>query len=340
MGRDKAILLINTGSPLSPSVREVRGYLKTFLSDPRVINVPSWLRGLLVHGFIAPFRAPRSAKLYASIWQEEGAPLYLYTQQLAKRVEELSGLPTLVAMRYNVGSTQQALEEAQRLGVKELMVVPLFPHYAMSSFESAVAHVAASYKGKGFDYQIKTAVPYYNHPLFIQAWVEQIVEQVPAETELLLFSYHGIPLSQARPYKELPHQDYETQCHKTTQAVLQHPDIRALEIKAKQAYQSRLGPTKWLAPNTMEVLRSLPKEGYKRVAVVAPSFPCDGLETLWEIGVEGKREFLQSGGEELIAVSCPNASDTLARAIIDIAGHDAWVSDDLELWTAPDLLLR
>lgn len=289
--------------------------------------MPSMIRLPLVKGIIVPSRASRSRDKYALIWEEEGAPLVLRTAELANEVQRISGIPTFTAMRYEKDSVGHALDKASQLGCEEVVLAPLFPHYAMSSYESAVAHVADTWEMGSYSFELKCITPYYNHPIFIDALAEQVSRFVQMG-EHLVFSYHGIPLSQAKPYLGNVEKDYESQCQETTRLLMGHPWVKALQLTSEVAYQSRFGSNKWLSPTLEGRLDKLPSEGHDRVAVICPSFVCDGLETIWEIGIHLKKKF---GGSNLSLVACPNGSHTMARAIVDLVnnlatGADRWIS--------------
>lgn len=324
----RVIILINTGSPKSLDLQDVRTYLEDFLTDKRIISLPAAIRVPLVKWIIAPRRAPKSRDKYALIWEEEGAPLVLRSEELAREVQRISGIPTLTAMRYSRGSVAGALSKASRLGCEEVVLVPLFPHYAMSSYESAIAHAMEAWEEGGYEFSLKSIAPYYNNPIFIDALAEQVSRFVQMG-EHLVFSYHGIPLSQAEPYRGNMEKDYERQCQETTHLLMEHQWVKSLQLTHEVAYQSRFGNNKWLSPTLEERLERLPHEGHKRVAVICPSFVCDGLETTWEVGIDLKEKF---GGTSLSLVECPNGSHTMARAIVDSVHNHA---TEAKRWIEP-----
>lgn len=307
-------LLTNTGSPCSCRVEDVREYLETFLTDPAVMGMPYLLRQLLVRGVIAPTRAPKSAERYRQIWLPEGAPLKVYSRQLADEIERLSGAPAYVAMRYEEGSVERALRQAEADGVTELISQPLYPHFASSSFGTVQDFVRRTYDRLRLGYQLIERGPFYDHPLFIRSLAEQIASaELPADTHLI-FSFHGIPLSQVKPYAGDPERDYPYQCRRTMELLQEQPEVRRLR-SCELVYQSRFGH-RWLAPELIKRLAALPTEGTKSVAVICPSFVADCLESLEEVGLQGRELFLRSGGDRLTLVSCPNGSSTLARALL------------------------
>lgn len=329
----RAILLINTGSPRSTKVDDVRKYLVDFLTDPRIISIPKWIRIPLVKGVIVPRRAPKSAEKYRVIWTERGFPLQYHTEELASKLREESGLQVFYAMRYPDGSVERALEQATKEGVDELVVCPLMPHYAMSSYESAVAHVVRAYEKGAYRFQLKGVRPYFDHPAYIEALVSQITSYVQGGRGVhLLFSYHGIPISQAKPYEGVVEKDYEAQCYRMTELIMSSARIRALGLSYEVAFQSRFGNAKWLAPFTSERIEALAKIP-REVAVICPSFVCDNLETLWEIDVFERQRFAELGGKQITFIPCPNASDECVRALEEVI-DDQRCTDAL-MWTKP-----
>ena len=307
-------LLTNTGSPRSCCVEDVGQYLRTFLTDPAIMGMPYLLRQLLVRGIIVPKRAPKSAKRYRQIWLPEGSPLVVYGHQLAEELSRLSGRPTYLAMRYEEGSVDRALRQAEADGVTELISQPLYPQYATSSFGSARDFVRRRYEALQPSYKLTERGPFYDHPDFIRSLAERVGETgLSPETHLLL-SFHGLPLSQVKPYLGDPERDYTYQCRRTMELLLECPEVSPLRSH-ELVYQSRFGH-RWLTPELTKRLVALPDEGVKRVAVLCPSFVADCLETIEEVGIDGRRTFLEAGGEELTLIPCPNGSSTLACALL------------------------
>lgn len=300
-------------------MEDVRAYLTDFLTDPRVIDLPFLFRQLLVRGIIAPLRAPKSALKYSALFSPDGEALLVKeTNALASRIAELSGgRPVYTAMRYGRGAVQEALEKAVRDGVTGLRVIPMFPHYAMSSFETAMAHVRSEQARLSLPLQLTFPHPYFNHPLLIEAFAEKIAAAVRPHDRVLC-SYHGVPFSQLRAYAGDPQRDYVLQTEETTRLLSRHPLLEALGLTFETVYQSRFGNGKWTEPNTQERLSELRDQGHKRVTVVCPGFLCDNLETVFEIGVEAKESF-EKRGDELVFIPCPNHSDTLARALLSLS---------------------
>ena len=328
MHNSKALLLINTGSPTDLSTKEIRRYLTHFLTDKRVINIPSLIRYPLVYGIIAPLRAKKSRDKYALVWDRGQSPLVLHTEALAKRVQEISECPTFTAMQHNIGSIEQAFSAIEKCGATEVIAVPLFPQYSMSSYENAMSFVQEKYIKLQPPFQLLCTPPYYNHPSYVEALVEQ-VEKTAEPYSHLLFSFHGIPISQTKPYLGNPDKDYQYQCLETKRIVMEHPKVKALQLTSEVVYQSRFGNGKWLTPILEERIPELAKEGKRRVYVLCPSFVCDCLETLWDIDIHAKELFQ---GDHLALIPCPNDSTHMAQAIIDLAINQA---TEIHLWTQP-----
>jgi len=331
----QAILLMNLGSPESPSVKDVRRYLREFLMDERVMDVPVWWRNVLVNGIIVPLRASRSTEAYRSIWTDKGSPLVVITSQLKDAVAKETGLPVTICMRYGKPTPQSAMNELIQTNprLKELILFPLYPHYAMSSYETAVEYVRDIYHNHRYHFKLTIVPPYYSHERYITALAESIVPYLNEDTDLLLFSYHGIPerhirksdvtsahclsnkeccviSSPAHPYC------YRHQVFKTTELVTSKLQIPS--GKYALAFQSRLGMEVWLKPYTAERLAALPKEGIKNLLVVCPAFVSDCLETLEEIGVEGRHIFLEAGGEKFTLIPCLNTHPLWVKAVAEI----------------------
>jgi ferrochelatase len=323
---------MNLGSPDSTEVKDVKKYLDEFLMDERVIDKPWLFRALLVKGIIVPFRAPKSAKAYKSIWTEEGSPLIVISKQLAEALEKEIEEPVMVAMRYGNPSPKAAFDElvAKNPDLEEVIAVPMYPHYAMSSYETAVEYAKEQYKKGGYSFRLTTIKPYYDNEEYLNALCESISPHLQQDYDQLLFSYHGIPVRHiykgditghhclktpdccdtASPAHEFC---YRHQCWTTTKLVTARLDIP--KDKWGFSFQSRLGRDPWLEPYTAVRLAELPKEGVKKILVVCPAFVSDCLETLEEIAVEGKEIFLHNGGEKFDVIPCLNVHPLWVGAI-------------------------
>ena len=331
----KALLLTNLGSPDSPEVKDVRSYLNEFLMDEKVIDIPYPLRFLLVKGIISPFRAVSSAKLYKSIWTDKGSPLVYLTKELTDLVQEETGLPSYYCMRYANPTPTSVFEkiEAENPDLEELTLLPLYPHYAMSSFETGVDHVKAAYNKKSRKFTMKVVPPYFKNEDYTEVLTESIRPFIKEDFDKLVFSYHGIPerhVKKTDPTNihclkcenccDVPSQAhdvcYRHQIKKTTEIVAQKLGVP--QEKVMFAFQSRLGNDPWLKPYTAQTLEELPKEGIKNIVIVSPAFVSDCLETLEEIHEEGKEIFEEAGGERFVAVPCLNTRPDWISAISKI----------------------
>lgn len=315
-------MLVNLGTPDSPAVSDVRKYLKEFLLDPRVIDIPAIPRNLLVRGIIAPFRAPKSAKTYKAIWTENGSPLMYYSRRMASLLQEKLGEDYMVrlAMRYQSPSIASVLKEMEDLNLKKIRVIPLFPQYASAttgSVHQRVMEVIGSWQTIP---EIEFVNSYADHPGMINTFVANASGFELSSYDHVLFSFHGLPVRQLIKADKNSHCQqkagcceqltvsnagcYGAQCHQTA-----HKIAAQLGISREQytvCFQSRLGKTPWIQPYASETLEKLAHEGKKRVLVFSPAFVADCLETIFEIGVEYQEEFETAGGEKVQLVASLN----------------------------------
>ena len=321
----KGVLLVNLGSPESPTAKDVKPYLDEFLMDKYVIDVPFLLRALLVRGIILQTRPKKSAAAYARIWWEEGSPLVVISKRMHKKVQEKSSIPVALAMRYGTMTIEKGLQELREKGVTEVLLLALYPQYAMAS-TTTIWELADELVCTKFPEMKITKVPaFYNKPDYIQALANSIKKHLDTfEYDHLLFSYHGIPKRHIRktdvtkshcaidgsccntpsPAHEFC---YRHQCYETTKQVVKLLGIP--EGKYSQTFQSRLAGDKWLTPYTDVEINKMPEKGIKKLAVVTPAFVSDCLETLEEIAMEANEQFLHHGGEEFMAIPCMNDDD-------------------------------
>ncbi len=322
---------MNLGSPNSTAVKDVKKYLNQFLMDERVIDYPYLLRALLVRGIIVPFRAPKSAHAYSTIWTKKGSPLVVFTKQLLAALQAETDYPVEIAMRYGTPSPDAAFEALLKKepGIEEVIVLPLYPHYAMSSYETAVEYAKAAYAQKKYSFKLTFIKPFYNDPDYINALSQSIKPYVEKEYDHLLFSYHGIPERHIKKSDitgchclqnknccevDSPAHNfcYRHQVITTTNLV-----TGALNIPVNKysiAFQSRLGKG-WLTPFTDIRLEQLPAEGIKKLLIICPAFVSDCLETLEEIAVRGKDIFIKAGGESFEMIPCLNTNALWVQAI-------------------------
>ena len=323
--------MINLGSPDSTSIKDVRKYLDEFLMDERVIGKSYWFRWFLVKVIILNTRPRKSAKAYKKIWWKEGSPLIVLSKRLFDKVTKLVKFPVALAMRYGSISIFKGLKELDDKGVKNITVLPLYPHYAMSSYETVVEKVKDEVKTNFPHLKIKTVEPFYNDKKYIDLLCKKIMSTISIiEYDHILFSYHGIPISHLKIsdptnshcYKVKDccnnHSDAHKFCYKhqvleTTELVIKK--LKIDKNKYSNAFQSRLPNEAWLKPYTDDELVRLAKEGKKKLVIVTPAFVTDCLETLEEIAMEGKEEFLEAGGESYHYVPCLNDDDDWAKLI-------------------------
>lgn len=330
------VLLVNLGTPNSPSVGDVRRYLRQFLSDPRVINLPQPLRWLLLNLVILPFRPKVSAAAYQSIWLDEGSPLLHYGQNLAAGVANQLGDAFCVelAMRYGSPSIASSVEALLAKDVGTIVVLPLFPQYAIASTGSALAEVGRVLEDIKTPPPVRTAAAFFDDPLFCEATADvarPILQQF--EPDHTVFSFHGLPEWQVRDLdssgtycltsegccdvmSSKNRSCYRAHCFATARELR-----RALELSDEDTslvFQSRLGRTPWLDPDLVDVLPELAARGIKRLAVLCPAFVADCLETVEEVGIRAKKQWRELGGEELQLVPCANASPGWAAGVAEL----------------------
>lgn len=327
----KGILLMNLGSPDSTSTKDVRKYLNEFLMDERVIDMPYLKRLLLVKGIIVPFRAPKSAEAYKTIWTDKGSPLVVMTRQLQAALQDKFEEPVEIAMRYGNPSAKEGLDKLQNRqpGLEEVIAVPLYPHYAMSSFETAVEEVKKTHAENKYAFSVRFVKPYYDDPGYINALAETMRPFIAGDYDQILFSYHGVPARHIRnsdttgchclkvdnccEVASPAHAHcYRHQCLTTTKLVTEKLNIP--KSKYSISFQSRLGKG-WLEPFTDIRLAELPGEGVKKLLILCPAFVSDCLETLEEIAMRGKEIFMEAGGIDYKMIPCLNTSPLWVDAL-------------------------
>lgn len=327
----KGVLLVNLGSPESPNPKDVKKYLDEFLMDERVIDVPRWLRIFIVRGIVLNTRPKKSAKAYAKIWWDEGSPLIVLTKRLAEKIRPQVSVPVEIAMRYGNPNIFSGLESLHKQGVKEVMLFPMYPQFAMATTETILV-LAEDIRKEHFPDMSFTIVPsFYNHPDYVKDLATSIQTHLEEfQPDYLLFSYHGVPERHIRksdvtkshckidksccntpsPAHEYC---YRHQCYETTKQVVKLLGLE--EQNYSTSFQSRLGADPWLQPYTDNTIEELAKKGIKKLAVVTPAFVSDCLETLEEIAMEGGEEFKESGGSEFLSIPCLNDQDHWAKTL-------------------------
>ena len=321
MSAKKGVLLVNLGSPDSPAVGDVRRYLREFLMDCRVLDTPWIIRFLVVHFLILPFRPKKSAAAYREVWLPDGSPLVVTSKNVRKKLQARIDIPIELAMRYQNPPIEQAVDNLLEHGIDDILLIPLFPHYAMSSYESAVEKTRSVLRKKAPAVNLVVQTPYFDHQDYIQALAASAREMLDRGFDHLLFSFHGLPERQLKKTDPSgshclvandccvgnhPSHDtcYRAQCFKTAEAFVSTTGIPPEKFSV--AFQSRLGRDPWLKPYTDLELSHLAKQGIKRMLVICPAFVSDCLETLEEIGMRAKETFIEAGGESLELIPCMN----------------------------------
>jgi ferrochelatase len=322
---------MNLGSPDSTSTRDVHRYLMEFLMDGRVIDYPWLFRKILVGGIIVPFRAAKSAEAYKTIWTKDGSPLVVLTHRLRQALQQQVDAPVEIAMRYGNPSMKEAYDQLIKRtpGLEQVIAVPLYPHYAMSSYETAVEHARRVHRENKYTFELRFIPPFYNETHYLSALSGHIRPWLEQDFDHILFSYHGLPgrhikksdltgchCLQSADCCETPSPAhahcYRHQCFTTTRKIVEILGIPA--DKHSISFQSRLGKG-WLEPFTDIRLAEMPAEGIKKLLVICPAFVSDCLETLEEIAMRGRETFMESGGETYRMIPCLNTDPGWVTAI-------------------------
>lgn len=339
------ILLVNLGTPDAPRAREVRRYLREFLSDPRVLDINAVGRFMLLNLIILPLRPKKSAEAYQQIWSKAGSPLLVESLKLQAEVQRrLGDCPVELVMRYGSPSIASGLDALRARGCDRVVVLPLYPQYASSSTGSSLQKVYDELSTRWNTPYITVVPPFYDHPAFIEAFAEvgrpHLQEMNP---DHVVFSFHGLPERHMHKSDEsgdhcLKKPDccaaicpanrncYRAQCYVTARALAEALSLE--EGTWTVAFQSRLGRTPWIQPYTDELINSLPKRGIKKVAVYCPAFVADCLETLEEIGMRADADFKKAGGESLRLIPSLNAHPAWADAVAQMIREAApWLQE-------------
>jgi len=325
----RAVLLVNLGSPKSTRVEDVREYLHEFLMDGRVLDAPYPIRWFVVNRLILPRRPRESAEAYGKIWTAKGSPLIVTSQQQQHLLNKEVDVPVYLAMRYGTPAIGNTLAQMARDGVEHALVIPLYPHYAMSSYETVATKVEAEAVSNAPTMTLDFLKPFYNDPGYIDALYESARPYLdPGDFDKLLFSFHGVPerhirkgdpsgthCLQVKDCCRRAHPShafcYRHQCFETARLLAERAGIP--EERTFVSFQSRLGRDPWLRPYTDKTLEAFPAEGVKRVKVMCPAFVSDCLETLEEIAMQGREGFIEAGGESFEQIPCMN-------------DHPAWIA--------------
>ncbi|PTB20936.1 ferrochelatase [Trinickia symbiotica] len=328
-----AVLLMNLGTPDAPTARAVRRYLVEFLTDPRVVEIPALVWQPLLRGLIAPLRAAKVAKKYASIWMPEGSPLRVYTERQTEALRALlhsNGYPVIVdyAMRYGTPGIGAMLNQLKLAGAERVLLMPMYPQYSASTTATAFDAAFAGLRRMRNQLEVRTVRHFADHPAYIRALADEVRRHWAARGrpnfaggDKLVLSFHGVPkrtLDLGDPYHE--------QCRLT--AALLANELALSSTECLVTFQSRFGKAEWLQPYTAPTLRELGAAGVRRVDVFCPGFTSDCLETIEEIGLEVRDEFLHAGGRQFERIACLNASSSWIAALAEI------VAQQLQGWPA------
>lgn len=330
----KGVLLVNLGSPDSTEVGDVKRYLDEFLMDERVIDFPYLLRSLIVRGIILRIRPKKTAAAYKKIWWEEGSPLIVITKRLLEKVQTQTSIPVEMAMRYGNPSIEYGLNQLKNKGVTDVLLLPLYPQYAMATTQTIEVLTEKLVQTKFKGMEITKFPAFYNRTEYIDALAKVTKTYLDAnEFDHLLFSYHGVPerhlykTVRTKNHKKIVDHEYccapeseeskycyRTHCFETTRLLVEKLGLQ--EGTYSQAFQSRLGIDKWLEPFTSDRVEELAKSGTKKLAVITPAFVADCIETLEEIEMEAGEDFLHNGGEEFKMIPCLNDDDSWVSALV------------------------
>jgi len=338
------LLLVNLGTPDSTDPADVRRYLREFLSDPRVLDIPAWRRFIVLEAFILPFRPKASAEAYAKIWTERGSPLLFHTEDLAAKVRARVGDRAVVevAMRYGRPSIGSALDRLRAAAVDRIVVFPLYPQYSSAATGSSVERVFEIAAARWNTPYLQVVPPFYEHPAFLDACARVAAPVLSAgPADAVLFSFHGLPERQVKKSDEsgshcLASADccdriveanrncYRAQCFATARGLAERLGVPA--GKRIVCFQSRLGRTPWIKPYTDELLTALPARGVRRAVILSPAFVADCLETLEELGIRAAATFRAAGGEELRVVPAVNSEDGWADGVVSLVREaSSWI---------------
>jgi len=305
------ILLTNIGTPDAATPQAVRHYLAEFLSDPRVVELPPWLWWPILHGIILRTRPQRSAKLYQKIWMKEGSPLLVYSKNIATKLQKKLGNDTMVelGMHYGNPSIKIALEKLQAANITDLIILPLFPQYSATTTASTFDKVTEVLKTWRKQPALRMINQYATHPDYIHAICQSI--QAHPRAQHLLFSFHGIPqqcVNRGDPYP--------LWCQTTVKLIAKELQLQPRDYSI--AFQSRLGYAKWLTPYTDQILQTLPKQGVTDLQVICPGFAVDCLETLEEMNIRGREQFLEAGGKSFHYISALNDTEIHSNLLANL----------------------
>ena len=322
--KNEGVLLINLGSPKELSKKSVRQYLRVFLSDDNVVDLPKFFQQFILRLFILPFRPKNTLEAYEKIWTKEGSPLIISTESIANKLTEKTGWNVEYAMRYEEPSIEKALHKFKKNEINKIYVISLYPHNAMATTVTTELETRNVAMNVSNDFELIFIKPFFDNEEYINAMVNSIRPYVENKSyDKIIFSYHGIPKRQAKKTDETGEHCFSTSncceiendgskdCYRSHTRIASDLTAKKLGLKDDQweiAYQSRIGPG-WLTPFTDKRLAKLPEEGKDNIAILCPSFISDCLETLEEIDIRGRETFLKAGGKNMTYIPCLNDSE-------------------------------
>jgi ferrochelatase len=322
--KNEGVLLINLGSPKELSKKSVRQYLRVFLSDDNVVDLPKFFQQFILRLFILPFRPKNTLEAYEKIWTKEGSPLIISTESIANKLTEKTGWNVEYAMRYEEPSIEKALHKFKKNEINKIYVISLYPHNAMATTVTTELETRNVAMNVSNDFELIFTKPFFDNEEYINAMVNSIRPYVENKSyDKIIFSYHGIPKRQAKKTDETGEHCFSTSncceiendgskdSYRSHTRIASDLTAKKLGLKDDQweiAYQSRIGPG-WLTPFTDKRLAKLPEEGKDNIAILCPSFISDCLETLEEIDIRGRETFLKAGGKNMTYIPCLNDSE-------------------------------
>ena len=322
--KNEGVLLINLGSPKELSKKSVRQYLRVFLSDDNVVDLPKFFQQFILRLFILPFRPKNTLEAYEKIWTKEGSPLIISTESIANKLTEKTGWNVEYAMRYEEPSIEKALHKFKENEINKIYVISLYPHNAMATTVTTELETRNVAMNISNDFELIFTKPFFDNEEYINAMVNSIRPYVENKSyDKIIFSYHGIPKRQAKKTDETGEHcfsasnccevenDGSKDCYRSHTRIASDLTAKKLGLEDDQweiAYQSRIGPG-WLTPFTDKRLAKLPEEGKDNIAILCPSFISDCLETLEEIDIRGRETFLKAGGKKMTYIPCLNDSE-------------------------------
>ncbi|EKO3793377.1 ferrochelatase [Vibrio metschnikovii] len=307
------VLLANLGTPDEPTPKAVKRFLSQFLHDHRVVDLTRWIWCPLLHGVILPLRSPRVAKLYQSVWMDEGSPLLVYSKRQQEKLQQRLDYPVELGMTYGNPSLLSGVQALRDQGVEKIIVLPLYPQYSATTTAAVFDGLAKAMKTQRVIPEIDFITDYHDHPLYIRALADKVRSSwsEKGQGDVLICSYHGIPKRYADNGDIYPQH-----CQQTTHLLAQ--ELGLSDQQVMMTYQSQFGKEEWLQPYTDKTMQALPSQGMKNIDILCPAFSVDCLETLEEISEENKHLFLEAGGEAFNYIACLNDSDLHIEMMVDL----------------------